>query len=102
MIMHAHTERAIDTISGTPRHPSPEVTLARPEDFGAIAALNVAAYAEFRAVCGEEAWEEMMGAARGLYARLGFVEDGVLPPRHGQPCWRYRLDLASPVSGRGR
>jgi ribosomal protein S18 acetylase RimI-like enzyme len=44
----------------------------------------------------------MMGAARALYARLGFVEDGVLPPRHGQPCWRYRLDLASPVPAGGR
>jgi ribosomal protein S18 acetylase RimI-like enzyme len=36
---------------------------------------------------------EMMASARALYARLGFVQDGELPPRHGQPCWRYRLDL---------
>src|SRR3954470_14341123 len=35
---------------------SPEVTSAGPDDFAAIAALNVAAYHEFRAVCGEEAW----------------------------------------------
>lgn len=165
--------------------PSLDVTLAHPSDFAAIAALNVAAYEEFRAACGEEAWErmrvnlvavpelaavaellvvrgegrilgsvaylaagrtapplprewasvrmlsvapearghgvasalvracidrargqgapalclyttEMMAAARALYARLGFVQDADLPPRHGQPCWRYRLDLASP------
>jgi GNAT superfamily N-acetyltransferase len=189
--MHADTERTIDAFSGTARPPSLEITLARPGDFAEIAALNVAAYEEFRAVCGEEAWErmranleavdalaavadllvvrgegrllgsvaylaagrtapplprewasvrmlsvapeargrgvgaalvhactarardqgaevlglyttEMMGAARALYARLGFVEDGVLPPRHGQPCWRYRLDLAPPVPGEGR
>ncbi|MFL5539823.1 MAG: GNAT family N-acetyltransferase [Longimicrobiaceae bacterium] len=37
---------------------------------------------------------EMMAAARALYARLGFVQDAELPPRHGQPCRRYRLDLA--------
>jgi hypothetical protein len=56
--MHS-TEPAIDASSGAARHPSPEVTLARPEDFGEIAALNVAAYEEFRAVCGEEAWARM-------------------------------------------
>lgn len=37
---------------------------------------------------------EMMATARALYARLGFVDDGPLPPRHGQPCRRYRIDLA--------
>ena len=162
-----------------------QVSAATPADYAEIAALNVAAYAEFRAACGEEAWARMranleavdalasaadllvvrdgprilgsvayvpagrtapplpresasvrmlavapeargrgvaaalmracitqareegaavlglyttamMGAARALYARLGFVEDAVLPPRHGQPCWRYRLDLAAP------
>jgi len=161
------------------------VAVAEPADFPAVAALNVAAYEEFRAACGEEAWArmraslesvdalaaagdllvareggrllgsvlyvaagrtapplprewpsvralavspsargrgvgealvraciararaegaavlglattEIMGAARALYARLGFVEDGELPPRHGQPCRRYRLDLATP------
>jgi GNAT superfamily N-acetyltransferase len=185
--MHS-TEPAIDASSGTARRPGLDVALARLRDFAEIAALNVAAYEEFRAVCGEEAWErmranleavealaavadllvvrdgsrllgsvaylaagrttpplprewasvrmlsvapeargrgvgaalvracidraraegaevlglyttEMMAAARALYARLGFVEDGVLPPRHGQPCWRYRLDLAPPVPG---
>ncbi len=35
----------------------------------------------------------MMGTAIALYERLGFVRDGDLPPRHGHPCWRYRLDL---------
>jgi len=40
---------------------------------------------------------EMMSAARALYAHLGFVQDAELPPRHGQPCWRYRLDLAPPT-----
>lgn len=158
------------------------ITVADPSDYPAVAALNVAAYEEFRAQCGEEAWArmrtnleavegfaaageilvaredgrllgavvyvapgssappfppewasvralavdpaargrgvaaalmeacierareqdaavlglyttEMMEAARALYARLGFVQDAELPPRHGQPCWRYRLDL---------
>jgi ribosomal protein S18 acetylase RimI-like enzyme len=164
--------------------PPLDVTLAHRSDFAAIAALNVAAYEEFRAACGEEAWvrmranleavaelasvaellvvrgegrilgsvaylaagrtapplprewasvrtlsvapeargrgvgealvraciarareqgapalclytTELMAAARALYARLGFVQDADLPPRHGQPCWRYRLDLAA-------
>jgi GNAT superfamily N-acetyltransferase len=186
MIMQVDTERGADAISGTARRPPLDVALARPADFPAIAALNVAAYQEFRPACGEEAWARMranleavdalaaaaallvvrdggrivgsvaylpagrtapplprewasvrmlavapgargrgvaaalmhaciarardegaavlglyttamMGAARALYARLGFVEDAVLPPRHGQPCWRYRLDLASPA-----
>jgi N-acetylglutamate synthase-like GNAT family acetyltransferase len=39
---------------------------------------------------------EMMATARALYARLGLVDDGPLPPRHGQPCRRYRIDLTSP------
>jgi predicted N-acetyltransferase YhbS len=185
MIMHAGIETGIDGSSGRAR-PSVDVdvAVARPADFPEVAALNVAAYAEFRARIGEEAWArmlaslesvdalaaagvvlvareggrllgsvaylpagrtapplprdwasvrtlavapwargrgvgealvhaciararaggaavlglyttEMMGSARALYARLGFVEDGVLPPRHGQPCWRYRLDLAA-------
>ncbi len=162
-----------------------QVSVATPADYAEIAALNVAAYEEFRAVCGEEAWARMrttleavdeladeaellavrdgglllgsvaylpagrtapplprewasvrllavdpeargrgvgaalvhacidraraegadvlglyttgmMDTARALYARLGFVQDAVLPPRHGQPCWRYRLDLTVP------
>src|SRR5688572_19376126 len=162
-----------------------QVSVATPADHAEIAALNVAAYEEFRPVCGEEAWARMratleavdelaseaellvvrgegrllgsvaylpagrtapplprewasvrllavdpeargrgvgaalvhaciararaegtdvlglyttgmMDTARALYARLGFVRDAVLPPRHGQPCWRYRLDLAVP------
>jgi ribosomal protein S18 acetylase RimI-like enzyme len=36
---------------------------------------------------------EIMAAARALYAKLGFVRDAVLPPRHGMEAWRYRLDL---------
>ena len=164
------------------------VSAATPADRAEIAALNVAAYEEFRPACGEEAWArmrtaleavdplaasaellvvrdggrilgsvaylpagrtapplprewasvrmlavaphargrgvaaalmcaciarartegaavlglyttEMMDAARALYARLGFVEDAVLPPRHGQPCSRYRLDLDSMKDG---
>jgi GNAT superfamily N-acetyltransferase len=167
-----------------------QVSVATPADYAEIAALNVAAYAEFRPVCGEEAWTRMrvtleavgelaseaellvvrdggrllgsvaylragrtapplprewasvrllsvapeargrgvgaalvhaciararaegadvlglyttgmMDTARALYARLGFVQDAVLPPRHGQPCWRYRLDLAAPAPPSG-
>ncbi|HEX8903812.1 MAG TPA: GNAT family N-acetyltransferase, partial [Longimicrobiaceae bacterium] len=163
-------------------HPPVRVAVAEPADHDAIAALNVAAYAEFRARIGEDAWgrmhanitavagaaaaavqlvareggqvlgsvlyyppgttipplppewaslrtlavapaargrgvaaalmrecvararaegapvlglytTEMMAPAIALYERLGFVRDAELPPRHGHPCWRYRLDL---------
>jgi len=40
----------------------------------------------------------MMAAAVALYERLGFVRDVELPPRHGFPCYRYRLDLVAEQS----
>ncbi len=38
---------------------------------------------------------ELMATARGLYARMGFRQDGEIPRRHGLRYWRYRLDLSS-------
>ncbi len=37
---------------------------------------------------------ELMSAARALYERMGFRQDGEIPRRHGLRYWRYRLDVA--------
>src|SRR6476660_9465574 len=54
-VMHVNAEHPIAATFDA-GHSSPDVTRARPEDFAEIAALNVAAYEEYRGVCGEEAW----------------------------------------------
>jgi ribosomal protein S18 acetylase RimI-like enzyme len=38
---------------------------------------------------------DVMRSAIALYERLGFVRGAELPPRHGQRCWSYRLDLGT-------
>lgn len=63
---------------------------------GVGAALMAACIARARADGAPALWlytTELMRGAIALYQRLGFVRDAELPPRHGQPCWCYRLDL---------
>jgi GNAT superfamily N-acetyltransferase len=63
---------------------------------GVGAALMEACIARARADGAPALWlytTDLMRSAIALYERLGFVRDAEMPPRHGQPCWSYRLDL---------
>ncbi|HEX8246459.1 MAG TPA: GNAT family N-acetyltransferase [Longimicrobium sp.] len=65
---------------------------------GVGAALMQACIERARAEGADRLWlytTEMMSSAVALYERLGFVRDAEMPPRHGQRCWSYRLDLGT-------
>jgi hypothetical protein len=83
--------------------PSPlEVTAAQSSDFPALAALNVAAYGEFRPLVGEETWEGMRAgleavAALAEAAELLGVRDGGTHPRRRRLPGRRAHGTAAPA-----